>query len=379
MVSELEHLQSSIGASLERPVHEPWTLDPAHYTLPEYYALEVERIWKKEWICVGHVKEVPDVGDFYSIQLVNEPIVIVHGADAQIRALSTVCRHRLMLVVEPGTRGKTSGFVCPYHRWAYKLDGQLKSALHMERHADFDPSGIRLPEFRVEIWNDLIWVNLDDDAAPLAPKLVELEEAMAVYKGPEGGVMAALYDKTWKGNWKSQVENNLEGYHHMGMHQQSIELYSPTKNVTNLTHGEYWTRHQVPYERDRDVTEALLDEADWSPDDWMGMEQPALDIINIHPGNSFSIYPGGAGYYSIWPLGVDSFQFRAHSIRPSGELRRFDPEGAKYDSERVLDEDGVAMAHILNGAGSSKAAPGPLSWMEASLPLWHQWMAQRLT
>ncbi len=108
------------------------------------------------------------------------------------------------------------------------------------------------------------------------------------------------------------------------------------------------------------------------------MEQPALDIINIHPGNSFSIYPGGAGYYSIWPLGVDSFRFRAHSIRPPGELRRFDPDGERYDSERVLDEDGVAMTHILNGAHSSKAEPGPLSWMEASLPLWHQWMAKRL-
>lgn len=378
MPSDLTHLRSSIGASLERPVDEPWTLDPGHYTSPDHYDLEVEQIWKKEWICVGHVKEVPNVGDFFSIQFVNEPLVIVRGADAQIRALSTVCRHRLMLVAEPGACGNANSFVCPYHRWTYGLDGQLKSALHMERHRDFDPSGISLPEFRLEIWNDLIWINLDDDAPPLAPRLVELEEAMAVYKGPEGGVMAALYDKTWKGNWKSQVENNLEGYHHMGMHQQSIELYSPTKNVTNLTHGEYWTRHQVPYERGRDVTETLLSEADWRPDDWMAMEQPALDIINIHPGNSFSIYPGGAGYYSIWPLGVDSFRFRAHSIRPPGELRRFDPDGERYDSERVLDEDGVAMTHILNGAHSSKAEPGPLSWMEASLPLWHQWMAKRL-
>lgn len=378
MQSELTRLRNSLAASLERHVDNPWTLDPDHYTSPDYYQLEVEGIWKKEWICIGHVKEVPDVGNFFSVQLVDEPLMIVRGADTRLRALSTVCRHRLMLVAKPGECGSANRFVCPYHRWTYDLDGRLQSALHMERHHDFDKSTYCLPEFRLEIWNDLIWVNLDDDASPLAPKLVELEKPMSVYKGPAGGVMTTLYDKTWGGNWKSQVENNLEGYHHMGMHEKSIEMYSPTKNVTNLTHGEYWTRHQVPYERDQDVTETLLTEADWSPDDWLGQEQPELDIINIHPGNSFSIYPGGAGFYTIWPLGLDRFRFRARSIRAPGNLRRFDPEGERYDSERVLDEDGVAMPLIFSGARSSKAAPGPLSWMEASLPLWHRWMAERL-
>ena len=151
----------------------------------------------------------------------------------------------------------------------------------------------------------------------------------------------------------------------MGMHGRSIEAYSPTKNVTNLTYGEYWTRHQVPYERGREVTETLLNEAQWKPDDWVGMREPALDIINIHPGNSFSIYPGGAGFYSVWPTAQDSFRFRARSVRAPKELRRFDVEsGEQYDSERVLDEDGVAMPMVLQGARSSKAQAGPMAGME---------------
>ena len=109
------------------------------------------------------------------------------------------------------------------------------------------------------------------------------------------------------------------------------------------------------------------------------MREPALDIINIHPGNSFSIYPGGAGFYTIWATALDQFRFRSRSIRAPGELRRFDIEsGEIYDSERVLDEDGVAMPKIFQGANSSKARPGPLAWMEASLPRWHRWMAHRL-
>ena len=380
MSTELEGLKASLRNSLERPAETLRTLDPGHYTSQAYYELEVERIWRREWVCVGHVLEVNNPGDFFTLELVDEPMMIVRGDDNQIRALSTVCRHRLMLVVAPGDKGNTGQFVCPYHRWTYGLDGRLESALHMEQNPSFDRSKICLPHYRLEIWNDLIWVNLDDDATPLAPKLTGLDEVMSVYRGPSGAVMTELYDKVWGGNWKSQVENNLEGYHHMGMHGRSIEAYSPTKNVKNLTYDDYWTRHQVPYERGRDVTEALLKEANWKPDDWLGMQEPALDIVHIHPGNSMTIYPGGAGFYTIWPTGQDSFRFRSRSVRAPSELRRFDTEsGEQYDSERVLDEDGVAMPMILQGAKSRKAQAGPMAWMEASLTRWHQWMARKLT
>jgi phenylpropionate dioxygenase-like ring-hydroxylating dioxygenase large terminal subunit len=379
MEPELKGLVDSLQTCWKHAEDSPRTLEPGHYTSQSYFALEIERIWKKEWICIGHVLEVRNPGDYFTVDLVGEPIMIVRGEDHNIRALSTVCRHRLMLVSKPGESGNTTQFVCPYHRWTYGLDGRLESTLHMERNQSFVTANICLPQFRVELWNDLIWVNLDDDAAPLAPKLTGLEEAMSVYRGPEGGLMTELYDKAWGGNWKSQVENNLEGYHHMGMHEKSIETYSPTKNVTNLTFSNDWTRHQVPYERTRETTKALLDEARWKPDDWIGQAEPGLDIINIHPGNSFSIYPGGAGFYTIWPVSRDQFHFRARSIRAPKELRRFDVDGGRYDSERVLDEDGVAMPLILHGAGSSKAEPGLLSWMEASLPRWHEWMARRMS
>lgn len=380
MSIELDGLKASLRNSLERPTETLRTLDPGHYTSQAYYELEVERIWKREWICVGHVLEVNNPGDFFTLELFDEPMMIVRGDDNQIRALSTVCRHRMMLVVAPGDKGNTGQFVCPYHRWTYGLDGRLESALHMEQNPSFDRSRICLPHYRLEIWNDLIWVNLDDDATPLAPKLTGLDEVMSVYRGPSGAVMTELYDKIWGGNWKSQVENNLEGYHHMGMHGRSIEAYSPTKNVKNLTYDDYWTRHQVSYERGRDVTEDLLKEANWKPDDWLGMQEPALDIVHIHPGNSMTIYPGGAGFYTIWPTGQDSFRFRSRSVRAPSEFRRFDTEsGEQYDSERVLDEDGVSMPMILQGAKSRKAQAGPMSWMEASLTRWHQWMARKLT
>ena len=247
----------------------------------------------------------------------------------------------------------------------------------MEQNRDFDRSKVRLPEFRVEVWNDLIWVNLDDDAEPLGPTLVELDEAFSVYRRPDEWFMTNHYYKDWVGNWKHMVENNLEGYHHMGIHQGSIETYSPTSNTTNLTHGENWTRHQVPYDLDLQVARDRIEQTNWQPGN-MGQTEAALDVIHIHPGNSFVIYPGGVGFYTIWPISHDLYRYRSGSIRAPGEIRRLDPEGEAYDSERSLDEDAYAMPYILQGANSSKAMRGSLSWMEVSVLRWYQWIARRV-
>ena len=226
MEPDLTTLLASLGTYLDRPVERMRTLEPGHYTSQDFHDREVERIWKKEWINVGHMAEVRKPGDFFTVELVGEPMMIVRGKDMAVRALSTVCRHRYMLVVKPGESGNAGKFQCPYHRWTYGLDGRLQHALHMEKSLDFDPDTICLPQFRIEIWADLIWVNLDDDAPPLAPKVTALDEAFAAYRVPEDWVIVNLYDKVWPGNWKNLHENNMEGYHHMGLHQETLETYT---------------------------------------------------------------------------------------------------------------------------------------------------------
>ena len=85
-------VRDALATSSDR-VQEGCTLPPQAYVSPEFFDLEVERIFKREWLCVGHVAQVPQVGDYFTIELFNEPMVIVRGKD-RIRALSSVCRHR---------------------------------------------------------------------------------------------------------------------------------------------------------------------------------------------------------------------------------------------------------------------------------------------
>ena len=155
------------------------TLPPACYTDASFYEFEKEALFNHEWLCVGRADWVKAPGDYFTTQIVGEPIVVSHARDGVIRAMSSVCQHRAMLVAEG--KGNARGFVCPYHHWVYGLDGKLVNAPAMERTCDFDKKTVRLPEFKVEIWLGFIFINFDADAAPLAPRLATVADAVAGY------------------------------------------------------------------------------------------------------------------------------------------------------------------------------------------------------
>src|SRR5579875_788121 len=137
-------------ASSALDLSEAETLPPACYTDPAFYALEKEALFDHEWLCVGRENWAAQPGDYFTTEIVGEPIVVARGRDGVLRAMSAVCQHRAMLVAEGA--GNTRGFVCPYHHWVYGLDGRLVNAPAMERTCGFDKTALGLPQFKVEIW-----------------------------------------------------------------------------------------------------------------------------------------------------------------------------------------------------------------------------------
>jgi len=202
------------------------TLPPACYTDPGFYAFEKEALFNHEWLCVGREDWVKEPGDYFTTQIIGEPIVVSHARDGVIRAMSSVCQHRAMLVAEG--RGETRGFVCPYHHWVYGLDGNLVNAPAMEKTCDFDKKAIRLPQFKVEIWLGFIFINFDQDAAPLAPRLARVADAVAGYDlalAQEAKLMTGQF--AW--NWKVMFENNNDGYHASKLHQGPLHDFIPSE------------------------------------------------------------------------------------------------------------------------------------------------------
>jgi nitrite reductase/ring-hydroxylating ferredoxin subunit len=202
------------------------TLPPACYTDPGFYEFEKEALFAREWLCVGRVDWVKEPGDFFTTQIVGEPIVVTRNREGQIRAMSSVCQHRAMLVAEG--KGNTRGFVCPYHHWVYSLNGDLVNAPAMERTCDFDKKSVALPSFKVEIWLGFIFINFDADAPPLAPRLTAVDTAIANYDLTNAVDLTPMTGQfAW--NWKVMFENNNDGYHASKLHRGPLHDFVPSE------------------------------------------------------------------------------------------------------------------------------------------------------
>ena len=202
------------------------TLPPACYVDREFYEFEKEALFAKEWLCVGREDWVKAPGDYFTTRVVGEPIVVARARDGVVRAMSSVCQHRGMLVAEG--KGNTRGFLCPYHHWVYGLDGRLVNAPAMERTCDFDRRQLRLPALKLETWLGFVFVNFDLDAPPLAPRLSRVAEAVAGYD-LEHAEQASVVTGQFAWNWKVMFENNNDGYHASKLHQGPLHDFVPSE------------------------------------------------------------------------------------------------------------------------------------------------------
>ena len=202
------------------------SLPPACYVDAEFYAFEKEALFTHEWLCVGREAWVMAPGDYFTTTVVNEPIVVARTRAGELKAMSSVCQHRAMLVAEGS--GNVRGFVCPYHHWTYGLDGRLINAPAMEKTCEFDKTRFGLPNFKVEVWLGFIFVNFDPDAPPLAPRLTALSEALAPFDltTAEGNKPDKPAAYPW--NWKVMFENNNDGYHANRLHHGPLHDFIPS-------------------------------------------------------------------------------------------------------------------------------------------------------
>ena len=108
------------------PVVQAKTLPPQCYTSADFFTFEKDAVFGHDWCCVGRESWLPDAGSYFTVDLVDEPLIVVRGKDRQIRAMSAVCRHRGMVIAEGS--GKCNSFLCQYHHWVYSTDGRLTGA-----------------------------------------------------------------------------------------------------------------------------------------------------------------------------------------------------------------------------------------------------------
>ncbi|MGF1496721.1 MAG: aromatic ring-hydroxylating dioxygenase subunit alpha [Elainellaceae cyanobacterium] len=186
------------------------------YTSRKYLQRERQTVFKNYWVFVGCASQVANPGDMLPVDVAGMPLVLVRDRAGQLRAFHNICSHRgLQLVSKPcQNQGRIR---CPYHSWAYQLDGTLKSTPHFggyyqDTYDGFDRASEDLKAVRCDVWHDWVFVNLSGDAPPLADYLKPVSDRWTDYdlsllrRGPEISFECAA-------NWKLAVENFSESYH----------------------------------------------------------------------------------------------------------------------------------------------------------------------
>jgi choline monooxygenase len=193
------------------------TAEAAGYGDLAQWARERTRIFARTWQFLGCECAVARPGDWLAETLAGYPVLVVRGEDGTLRCFHNVCRHRAGPLTD-GPAGRCDGaLTCRYHGWRYALDGRLKQARDFGPAAGFDPRDFSLFPIALETWRGLIFVRMGEVGAPLADAIEPLERRLAGADWSDLRV-ALVRAHPLACNWKTYVENYLEGYHVPTLH-----------------------------------------------------------------------------------------------------------------------------------------------------------------
>jgi Rieske 2Fe-2S family protein len=200
-----------------------YSLEAPFYLSESILAADMEHIFGKHWIFVAVEPQIPEAGDYITVDFGNNSILIVRDDDMQVKAFHNVCRHRGSRLCA-SQRGSVGNIVCPYHQWTYDLSGKLLHAKHMGD--DFDPSTSGLKAVHVRSLGGLIFICLAENPPE---DFEQMAQEMTPYIAPHRLAdckVAAQVDIIEDCNWKLTMENNRECYHCVSNHPElTISLY----------------------------------------------------------------------------------------------------------------------------------------------------------
>ncbi len=268
---QVEAMQKELAEVAAAPGGAPRGLPGVFYNDQEFFEYEAATVLRNGWHCVGREDEIAKVGDYITVRLVGEPIIIVRD-ESGIKALSNVCRHRGMPLVE-GV-GNTKRFVCSYHAWMYSTDGSLLRAARMKNDG-FDPKSCKLGEFHCIVRFGFIYVCVSDTPPDFDIELDGLDGFIGRYE-PENYRLVHSDTEIWNTNWKCLVENFMEGYHLSVVHPETLHGYTPTGLARKAASGKGFTSYNANYPEDTPSR---------------GKGAPGLSSEERHRSTLFSVFP----------------------------------------------------------------------------------------
>ena len=352
------------------------------YFSQELFELECETLFKTHWQFVCHVNEAADIGAYVTYDVAGERALVIRGHDGILRAFHNLCRHRGSRIV-PDARGVCNkAMVCPYHGWAYNLDGGLRGIANRDTFPPMQAEKWGLKPLEMEIWNGLVFIRFQAGPQPaVAEILARFDDEITPYDlANMVPTDSNSMDDLLPVNWKSVRDVDNEGYHvrqaHPGLHQLYGNGYfdEPYANGTSRSVGTFNEAygHRWSVRKYREI----LPEADNLPRE----QQRQWIYFGMFPNFVLGLYPDSVIYYQEVPQSAEQTVQRGMCYRRSNESREM--KAARYLSGRIdrdtADEDQMLMVWSCEATKSSAYDGVIFSDLEYGVKTYHDHLRQLL-
>ena len=391
---------------------ENFPLDQQFYTDPSIYDIDLETFFYNQWIFVGHESQIKNTGDYFLFEIGNESIIIIRDKNSNINCFYNVCRHRgSHICIEK--EGKTKKLVCPYHAWAYDLEGNLISARMMDEK--FIKKDWNLNKCSSKVYEGLIFINLSENPDDFNKFINPVKDFIELHGLSKSKI---AFKKTYptSGNWKLTLDNFHECYHCLPAHPEYCQVHSKeyiqaygagnntgpesiefsnqlkdwnkkTENLGYLT-GEFSdegfsnffrSAERTPFDGNR-----LSETKDGKPGSILMGKFKEFDggytTVGTSPFNSLIMSNDFATTFTFIPRGPMETDVEIMWLVHEDAI-----EGKDYDLNNLIwmwDQTTIADKKIIEnnqkGVMSKKYIPGPLSEMELGLKKLKKWYLKHL-
>jgi phenylpropionate dioxygenase-like ring-hydroxylating dioxygenase large terminal subunit len=338
------------------------------YRDADFLEAEKERVFATSWQLICHLNDIPKPGDYHTLDFMGDPLVAVRASDLCVRAFFNVCRHRAARLLDGGSGHCPSRIVCPYHAWAYDLQGRLVAVPHRKEFADFALGQYGLKPIETEIYKGFVFVRLKPGLPSVAEMLAPYETELKAYRLEELQPMGRVTLRTRHVNWKNVTDNYSDAMHITVAHPGLTRLFGRSYGVE----AQVWVDKMWGHLRDvpssqlsERLYQAILPASTHLPED----RQRLWTYFKLWPNVAFDIYPDQIDFMQMIPISPTETLIR--EIAYAHPDARREMHAARYlnwrINRRVSLEDKSLIERVQTGMGSRGYTPGPLGRAEVSL------------
>ena len=349
-----------LAANVATPFEQARAMPPSVYTSEDFLKQELSEIFAKDWFCVGRASALPNAGDYTTLELAGQPIIVLRDGTGALKAMSNVCRHRMSTLLEG--RGNARAIVCPYHAWTYNLDGSLRGAPAMTLNEGFCKGDYKLPDVRCEEWLGWVFVTLNRDAPTVATQLAGVANMVADYDMTN--YTETFYEThIWDTNWKVLAENFMESYHLPVCHAGTIGGLSKLEDMICPPGEAAFNYHTIL--KDDSLRIAMAHPSNTRME---GERRRTTFLLAIYPSLLITLTPGYFWYLSLHPHGVGQVRIGFGGGMSDDYADDEDAHANFVALKALLDdvnvEDKGCTEKVYRGLCADGATPGHLSHLE---------------